>query len=77
MLRHLKGVLLESTLQGGAVKGELAQAKLWVTTKPTKAAGASRRSRAEEAVCPKEFVSYLFRQRKGIHFNQQGKCKVM
>lgn len=65
LLKHLKGVLVEFPLPGG----EPAPTKLWVTAKPAEAAepsdALSRGSRR-----PEEFVSYLFRLREDIYFNQ-------
>lgn len=55
LLKHLKGVLVEFPLQGGAREGESAPTKLWVTTKPAEAAepsdALSRGSRPSQRVC--------------------------
>lgn len=63
LLTHLKRVLAECTLQEGALQEDPGQAELWATTNPTEVAGSLRNAGAEEAARPKQFVSYLFRQR--------------
>lgn len=74
LLRHLKGVLVEPTLQGGAVKGDLAPGELWVTTKPTKSSQiprkrSSRGSSLSQRVCVlfiQAMKGYLFQPAREI-----------
>lgn len=66
MLGHLKGVLAESTRPEGP--------EVSCGPPQKQPAGSLGSAKAGEAACPREFVPYLFRQRKDIYFNQWGKC---